>query len=458
MTLTLLFCLSLFAAFFAAAYMRSSRSKVSNATLSASSTDAQEVIPARPIVMNRTHDFLSDGDIDFQAPDCVKGGAVGGILPDPQPIKLAASNSVAGGSVRSEAEDARDALLVPLEHASRSLSGTRFNTHALSPDVSKFNSGMRRLLVGQEDAIESLTEVIQVAKAGLSTPGRPLANFLFLGPTGVGKTRALEVAAQVLTGSEAYLMRVDCGELQHSHEIARLIGSPPGYLGHRDTKPPIDNARINEYKGKATGYDIALVLFDEIEKASDAVWNLLLGILDKATLTLGTNERVDFSRCIIGMSSNLGARELVSAIDFGFIKKGAPSKAQKENVGLNAARKKFSPEFFNRLDKIITFGTLDKEQLRIILGLEMWKVSLRVKAINNLIGLFYTQKLEDLLVTEGLDERYGARPLKRAIHRRVVMPLSSILSTQQIKPGMACDILADYDQAKDEVYFVPLVG
>jgi len=166
-----------------------------------------------------------------------------------------------------------------------------------SPEVQSFEKSLAQRVVGQERAVRRLARVYQVYQAGLCAPGRPLANLLFLGPTGSGKTRLVEAAAEALFGDARAVIRVDCGEMQHSHEIAKLIGSPPGYLGHRETQPLLTQEILEaHYTDKLK---ISLVLFDEIEKASDALWQLLLGILDKATLTLGDNRRVDFSRSMI---------------------------------------------------------------------------------------------------------------------------------------------------------------
>src|SRR6266700_3491993 len=162
--------------------------------------------------------------------------------------------------------------------------------------------------------------------SGMTSPGRPIGNFLFLGPTGTGKTRMVEATAESLVGDPRAVIKIDCAEFQHSHEIAKLIGSPPGYLGHRETHPLLSQEVLNQYQTDKVR--ISFVLFDEIEKASDALWNLLLGILDKGTLTLGDNRRVDFSRAMIFMTSNLGAAEMGSILrpNMGF----AASETQKQ--------------------------------------------------------------------------------------------------------------------------------
>src|SRR6202140_2589009 len=167
---------------------------------------------------------------------------------------------------------------------------------------------LRHLVVGQDEAIHQIVRVYQTHMAGLSPAGRPIGNFLFLGPTGSGKTRVVEATAESLLKNPQAIIKIDCAEFQHSHEIAKLIGSPPGYLGHRETHALLSQEALNQYHTEKV--KLSFVLFDEIEKASDALWNLLLGILDKATLTLGDNRRVDFSRALIFMTSNLGASEM----------------------------------------------------------------------------------------------------------------------------------------------------
>src|ERR1700730_6210888 len=185
---------------------------------------------------------------------------------------------------------------------------TLLDPHKTGRQAEDLESQLRRSVVGQDEAIHQIVRAYQTHLAGLCPVGRPIGNFLFLGPTGSGKTRIVEAAAESLLQNSRAVIKIDCAEFQHSHEIAKLIGSPPGYLGHRETHPALSQEALHQYhteKGK-----ISFVLFDEIEKGSDALWNLLLGILDKATLTLGDNRRVDFSRTLIFMTSNLGAAEM----------------------------------------------------------------------------------------------------------------------------------------------------
>src|SRR6476620_11234815 len=249
-------------------------------------------------------------------------------------------------------------------------------------NANHLESGLRRLIVGQDDAIQQIVNIYQTHLTGMNPPGRPIGNFLFLGPTGSGKTRIVEATAETLLKNPRAVVKIDCAEFQHSHEIAKLIGSPPGYLGHRETHPLLSQEVLNQYHTEKI--KLSFVLFDEIEKASDALWNLLLGILDKATLTLGDNRRVDFSRTLIFMTSNLGAAEMGSILrpNLGFaaseIEKlhgtGQMDEGTSEKIsraGVEAARRKFTPEFMNRIDKVVVFKPLGQPELRKILGLEL---------------------------------------------------------------------------------------
>ena len=301
---------------------------------------------------------------------------------------------------------------------------------------------LHRLVIGQEEAIHEIVRTYQTYLAGLSPNGRPIGNFLFLGPTGTGKTRAVEATAEALLGNPRAVIKIDCGEFQHSHEIAKLIGSPPGYLGHRETHPLLAQEVLNQHQTETV--KLSFVLFDEIEKASDALWNLLLGILDKATLTLGDNRKVDFSNALIFMTSNIGAAEMSSLVSpkLGFHvstpddSNGAPTLTAKlSRTGIEAARRKFTPEFLNRLDRIVVFRALGNEQLNRIIDIELELVQQRVQAAlaNKPFFINVTESARKFLLTEGIDLRYGARPLKRAIERLLVQPLSNLMASGQIQ-------------------------
>jgi ATP-dependent Clp protease ATP-binding subunit ClpB len=303
-----------------------------------------------------------------------------------------------------------------------------------------FEDALRQKIVGQDEAVEALVELYQVFCAGLRSPGRPVGNLLFLGPTGSGKTRIVEAAAEILFGDSRAVIKVDCAEFQHSHEIAKLIGSPPGYLGHRETHPLITQEALAA--SHTDKLKLSFLLFDEIEKASDALWQLLLGMLDKAMLTLGDNRKVDLSQTVIFLTSNLGGREITELMTggMGFIQprdKPAADLDQKvERTAVEAARRKFSPEFMNRLDSVVVFHPLNREELEEVLEIELGQVRKRVLDSRTGPVLFRIRSdAREFLLQEGTDQRYGARHLKRAIERFLVSPLARLLATAQVRPG-----------------------
>lgn len=326
-----------------------------------------------------------------------------------------------------------------------------------STDTLDFQSALRTKIVGQEEGVQALVDLYQVFRAGLNSPGRPVGNLLFLGPTGSGKTRIVEAAAEILFGDPRSIVKVDCAEFQHSHEIAKLIGSPPGYLGHRETHPLITQESLSA--SHSDKLKLSFLLFDEIEKASDALWQLLLGMLDKATLTLGDNRKVDLSQTVIFLTSNLGSSDIADLMQggMGFVQPGDKPAAgldQKvERTAVEAARRKFSPEFMNRLDKVVVFHPLQREQLQEVLDIELGQVQQRVLDTANGQFLFrVTAAGRDFLLQEGTDQRYGARHLKRAIERNVVYPLANLLATDQVNLGdLVC---IDWDQSHNRLTFV----
>jgi ATP-dependent Clp protease ATP-binding subunit ClpB len=313
-----------------------------------------------------------------------------------------------------------------------------------SSEAVEFGEALRAKIVRQEEAVQAMVDLYQVFCAGFNPPGRPVGSFLFLGPTGSGKTRIVEAAAEILFGDPRAVIKVDCGEFQHSHEISKLIGSPPGYLGHRETHPLITQEEL--MKSHTEKLKLSFLLFDEIEKANDALWQLLLGVLDRATLTLGDNRRVDLSKTVIFMTSNLGGAEITELMHggMGFIQPeemamtGLDVKVARTAV--EAARRNFSPEFMNRLDKIVVFHPLNREQLAEVLQVELGQVQQRVLETANGQFLFrVTDAGREFLLCEGTDQRYGARHLKRAIERHVVFPLANLLATGQVQAGdMLC--------------------
>jgi len=315
-------------------------------------------------------------------------------------------------------------------------------------DAVSLESNLRRMIVGQDEAIQQIVNIYQMNLTGMSAPGRPIGNFLFLGPTGSGKTRIVEATAEALLKNPRAVIKIDCAEFQHSHEIAKLIGSPPGYLGHRETHPLLSQEVLNQYHTDTI--KLSFVLFDEIEKASDALWNLLLGIMDKATLTLGDNRKVDFSRAMIFMTSNLGASEMSALMSprLGFhaavARENAANGTVDENMGgklaksgVEAARRKFTPEFMNRLDKIVTFQPLGSEELKKILEIELNLVQQRIfdASIHRAFVFTVSDASKDFLLEEGTDLKYGARHLKRAIERLLVQPMANLIATDQVRGG-----------------------
>jgi ATP-dependent Clp protease ATP-binding subunit ClpA len=325
-----------------------------------------------------------------------------------------------------------------------------------SVESEEFDASLRKKIVGQEEAVRAVTDLYQVYGAGMCPAGRPVGNLLFLGPTGSGKTRIVEAAAEILFGDPRAVIKVDCAEFQHSHEIAKLIGSPPGYLGHRETHPLITQEALAQFHTEKL--KLSFLLFDEIEKASDALWQLLLGILDKATLTLGDNRRVDLSQTMIFLTSNLGGGEITELMSgsMGFVQP-ADKPADKLNVKVErtateAAKRKFSPEFMNRLDKIVVFHPLGSDQLELILEIELGMVQSRVLETGHGQFLFrVTPEARMFLLQEGTDMKYGARHLKRAIERNLVYPLANLLATEQVRLGDV--IRVDWDAEKGCLVF-----
>jgi ATP-dependent Clp protease ATP-binding subunit ClpB len=313
-----------------------------------------------------------------------------------------------------------------------------------SSEVLDFERRLQSKIVGQDRAVRKVVNMYQIYLAGMAMPGRPIGNLLFLGPTGSGKTRIVEASAEILFGNSRAFIKIDCAEFQHSHEIAKLIGSPPGYLGHRETPPLLTQEAIDQHQTDRAR--ISFILFDEIEKANDALWQLLLGILDKATLTLGDNRKVDLSRCVMFMTSNLGAFEMSKMLTGGI---GFTSNVRQDDenlaiidqkmyrTALEVARRKFSPEFMNRLDKVVVFRTLTPEHLRQVLDIELAEVQNRIMASQSDRQFIFrcTAEAKEFLLREGTDLKNGARHLKRAIERHLVYPMSNLIATNQIGLG-----------------------
>jgi ATP-dependent Clp protease ATP-binding subunit ClpA len=307
-------------------------------------------------------------------------------------------------------------------------------------------------LVGQPEAVESVIPYIQMYEASLAPEGRPVGVFLLLGPSGTGKTRTVESLAGVLHGSEKQFVKVDCGEFQMEHEVAKLIGAPPGYLGHRETQPMLTQAKLNAATSEHSS--LSIILFDEVEKAAPSLARLLLGVLDKATLRLGDNTTVNFERSLIFLTSNLGAREMIRELqpEFGFEamtpRQAVWGKSKIEGIGVTALRRKFSPEFVNRIDRVITFQPLSSEALEKILDQHVTGFQ---NLVHQRLGLraFQLQlakSAREFLLAEGASLRYGARELKRTIHRHLIHPIAAMACRGEVPPGAT--IYAELAEAK----------
>lgn len=313
---------------------------------------------------------------------------------------------------------------------------------------------MSTKVVGQEEPVTTLLNLVEKYRTGFCPPRRPVGSVLFLGPTGSGKTRVIESLAESLFGDARACIKIDCAEFQHSHEIAKLIGSPPGYLGHRETHPVLTQDAVNQFHTEKL--KLTIVLFDEIEKASDALWALLLGIMDKATLTLGDNRRVDFSQCIIVLTSNLGAQQMQQEISgrIGFqhaAEAEVIEQAKLDTIARAAAKQKFTPEFMNRLQHINVFHTLTPEHLDKVLDIELANLQNYILA-NASIKVFFnaTRSAKQRILTEGFDPKYNARFLQRTIDRLVTQPLAQLAASGQVKDT---DHVIIQDSGKDTLDF-----
>jgi ATP-dependent Clp protease ATP-binding subunit ClpA len=308
-----------------------------------------------------------------------------------------------------------------------------------SPDG--IHARLNDILIGQPEAIDAIVPYVHMHQAELSPEGRPIGVVLLLGPTGTGKTRTVEALAEVLHGSSKNLLKVDCGEFQMEHEVAKLIGAPPGYLGHRETQPILNQAKVNAAASENS--DISIVLFDEIEKAAPSMTRMLLGILDKATLRLGDNSTVNFEKTLIFLTSNLGAKSIQRANkpDFGYEAlvpaetAGDSSKAGK--IGMNAVRQKFSPEFVNRIDSVITYRPLDRAACSLILDQIFASFTRLISQRMGCRGfrLQCTVSARNLLLEAGTSIEFGARELKRTVQRNFIQPVAELVSQGRIPPG-----------------------
>ncbi len=302
-------------------------------------------------------------------------------------------------------------------------------------------AALSKKVVGQSSAIKAIVPYVRMFQAGLCPEGRPAGVFLLLGPTGTGKTRTVEALAEILHGSGRNLLKIDCGEFQLEHEVAKLIGAPPGYLGHRETTPLLSQQKLNMTTTEKCG--LSLVLFDEIEKAAASLTRLLLGVLDKGILRLGDNSLVNFERSLIFLTSNLGSRDMMRELcpDFGFEAAVRPRRTEVgrklESIAMAAVRKKFSPEFINRIDGVVTYNPLDDTALTEILDQHILELQRHVETRLGPRGFEIEVAPESrrFLLSKGTSSEYGARELKRTLHRHLTQPLASMVAGGEIEPG-----------------------
>jgi ATP-dependent Clp protease ATP-binding subunit ClpA/CheY-like chemotaxis protein len=331
--------------------------------------------------------------------------------------------------------------------------GGRAKKPAAEP-IENLTAILSRKVVGQPAATSVIVPYIQMFQAGLAPEGRPVGVFLLLGPTGTGKTKTVEALAEVLHGSAKNLLKIDCGEFQMEHEVAKLIGAPPGYLGHRETQPMLSQQKLTAVTSDSS--PLSLVLFDEIEKAAPSLTRLLLGVLDKGILRLGDNSTVNFEKSLVFLTSNLGAREMMREInpDFGF-SAGAPGvhgdiTSKLQNIALVAVRKKFSPEFVNRIDCVITYQPLTAESLSAILDHQIADLQNHVntRLAGRCFQIEVPYETRQWLIEKGTSSEYGARELNRTIHRHLTQPLATMVATGQIDAGarVRVDIAAERDK------------
>lgn len=316
-------------------------------------------------------------------------------------------------------------------------------------------------IVGQPQAVDKLVALVDKFHSGMYDKTRPIGSLLELGPTGTGKTAVAEAFVEGLGGTARNLMKIDCGEFQHSHEIAKLVGSPPGYLGHRETHPFFTNAALKAARCDQEGKELlpfTVILWDEIEKASDGLWALMLGILDKARLTTGTNELIDFSQTVHILTSNVGAAEMSDETALGFTAGvHETGDAKMQDIVMNAARRKFPPEFINRMDDVICFKTLTQEDLKQILAMQLDLIQDRIWLTSNVIfEMNVSPAALTQILKEGYDRRYNARNLKRTIDKYVFLPLARLVSTGQVMTNDV--VVVGYKDEKWEYFAVSPLG
>lgn len=324
----------------------------------------------------------------------------------------------------------------------------------LSEKAQKVKDEIERNIVGQKDGINALIDIVEKFNANIMDNSRPIGSALFLGPTGSGKTKLVEEFCNALYNDENRCVKIDCGEFQHTHEIAKLIGSPPGYLGHKETPARLKQSTLDGLH--TTDFPFSIILFDEIEKASDALWHLLLSILDKATITLGDNTSTNFSKSIILMTSNAGSVKMTKAVDGGMGFQFIPTESYVDDdeiarIGIDAAKKKFTPEFINRLDRMVAFHTLSKEQIAEVANKEIDRLQRTILIKSNPIIFFRcTPACKQQLIDEGFDPKYNGRHIRRVVERQLGLPLAKIISQRLVVPSTQNYVMCDFKEGKYE--------
>ncbi|HXC83975.1 MAG TPA: ATP-dependent Clp protease ATP-binding subunit [Trebonia sp.] len=298
---------------------------------------------------------------------------------------------------------------------------------------------LHQRVVGQDEAVSVVAEAVRRSRAGLGDPNRPIGSFLFLGPTGVGKTELARALAEALFGSEDRMIRIDMSEFQERHTVSRLVGAPPGYVGYEEAGQLTEAVRRTPY---------AVLLLDEIEKANADVFNILLQVLDDGRLTDGQGRTVDFKNTVVIMTSNLGS-DVISRRSLGFGGDGGTDGAQLRDRIMSRLRESFRPEFLNRIDEIIVFRQLDETQLRQITGLVLEETKRRLHAQD--ITVDFTQDAVDLLAQRGFQPEFGARPLRRTIQREVDNRLSAMLLDGRLQPGQHVTVVREADELEFRV-------
>ena len=296
-----------------------------------------------------------------------------------------------------------------------------------SERLRKLEKTLHKRVIGQEEAVTAVAKAVRRGRVGLKDPNRPIGSFLFLGPTGVGKTELSKALAEALFGDENAMIRVDMSEYMEKHSVSKMIGSPPGYVGHDDGGQLSEQVRRHPY---------SVVLFDEIEKAHPDVFNILLQVLDDGHITDSQGRKVDFRNTVIIMTSNAGAQAIIDPKRLGFVTKedkGADYKRMKSNV-MNEIKLVFRPEFLNRIDEIIVFHSLGSDEMKKITGLMCKEITKRAKEQLN-ITLTIRDSVKKHIVETGTDQKYGARPLRRAIQNQLEDALADAILSGEIKSG-----------------------